>query len=258
MNLDRRLPVVLVPGSITPAELSYRNLLQELGDEVHVVPKELEVYASDAPPPGYGLDAEAKGIRRAADDADFDTFHLVGYSGGGASSLAFTAKHPEMVRSLALVEPAWIGNEGWTPDERAYWDEIYRINTLPPDKQMEGFMRLNAGRGKVSPPSGPQPDWMAKRPAGVRAITRAFEEYDLDVESLRRFNRPVYIAVGGLSHPSEMRKAERLSTIFPEASVEVYEERHHMDPPHRGEAARFAKALRDLWDNAERRRARAA
>ncbi|HEX2986830.1 MAG TPA: alpha/beta hydrolase [Chloroflexota bacterium] len=247
---ERRLPVVFVPGGVLPAELSYGKLLPELGDQVDFVLKDLEVYAGDVPPADYELGLEAEAIEQAADDAGFDTFHLVGYSGGGASALVFTAGYPDRVRSLALVEPAWIGNEGWTTDEAAYWQKIALLMTLQPDERMEGFARLNTGSGKVIPRLGPQPDWMAKRPAGLEAMTRAFERSFLDVESLRNFHRPVYVAVGGLSHPAERDKAERLSSVFPDIQVEVYQDRHHMDPPQRAEAARFARALHELWRRA--------
>ena len=33
-------------------------------------------------------------------DAEFDRLHLVGYSAGGASCLAFTAQHPDRLQSL--------------------------------------------------------------------------------------------------------------------------------------------------------------
>lgn len=258
MSGQERLPVVFVPGGIMPAQLSYANVLAELGGEFDVVLKDLELYAGDRPPANYDLGMEAEGIKRAADQAGFETFHLVGYSGGGASSLVFTSRYPERLRSLALIEPAWIGNQGWTPDENAYWQEIYRLMDLPPADRMEGFARLNAGSGKMSPPSGPQPDWMAKRPAGIQAMNLAFRRADIDPERLRRFDRPVYLAVGGLSHPSELRKAERLAAIFPDARLDLYQERQHMDPPHRAEAARFTRALRELWSREEGERAKAA
>jgi len=57
----------------------------------------------------YGLETEVEGIRRLADRAGFETFHIVGYSAGGASSLAFASRYPERLRSLALMEPAWAG-----------------------------------------------------------------------------------------------------------------------------------------------------
>src|SRR6476660_8907166 len=100
----------MLPGGVLPASLAYEALLEELGDEVHAVAKELEVYADDAPPPGYTLDVEVAGILRCAEEVGFDRFHLVGYSAGGASSLAFAAVHPDRLSSLALFEPAWAGN----------------------------------------------------------------------------------------------------------------------------------------------------
>jgi pimeloyl-ACP methyl ester carboxylesterase len=59
-------------------------------------------------------------------------FHLVGYSGGGAASLPFAAGYPERLLSLALLEPAWTGNEGLGPEEQAVWREFDRISNSPP------------------------------------------------------------------------------------------------------------------------------
>ncbi len=102
-------PVVLVPGGVTPAALSYGPLLNVIGSQIQPILKDLEIYTTDAPPPDYDLKMEVEGIRRAADKAGLNRFHLVGYSGGGAIALAFTAQHPELLESLALIEPAWIG-----------------------------------------------------------------------------------------------------------------------------------------------------
>jgi pimeloyl-ACP methyl ester carboxylesterase len=90
-------PVVLVPGGVMPAAISYGPLLEVLEDEARVVPKDLEVYTTDAPPPNYRLDLEVDGINCAADAAGMNRFHLVGYSGGGACSLVFITRHPERV-----------------------------------------------------------------------------------------------------------------------------------------------------------------
>jgi hypothetical protein len=93
---------------------------------------------------------------------------------------------------------------------------------------------------------------MAKRPAGIRAFTRTFQTYDLDRESLRRFGQPVYYALGGLSNPAQYGEiAERLARVFDDFTLEVFEERHHFDPPHRIEPERLARSLRTLWERAE-------
>jgi pimeloyl-ACP methyl ester carboxylesterase len=248
-----RPQVILLPGGVLPADLAYGALLEALG-EAEAEAKELEIYAGDEPPSGYTLDVEGEGILRVAETSGFDRFHLVGYSGGGAASLAFAAKHPERLRSLALVEPAWAGNDGLDPAEEAVWREYERIMVLPPEEMMSAFVRTNLGPGvePPPPPPGPQPPWMAKRPAGLKALIRAFRTGELDLDALRGLQAPVYFALGGLSNPDQYAKiAARLAGVFPDFSLEVFEECHHFEPPHRFEPERLASSLRDLWARAE-------
>ena len=115
--MSTRHAVVLLPGAVLPAEPAYAALLQVLGERVTAVAKDLEVYSGEEPPPDFGLDTEVEGTLRVADAHGFDRFHLVGYSGGGASSLAFAAAHGERLLSLALLEPAWAGNERTAAEE---------------------------------------------------------------------------------------------------------------------------------------------
>lgn len=243
-------PVILLPGVVLPAALAYPGLVAALGDGFECVPKELELYSGTEPPKSYGLDTEVEGITRAAERSGFERFHLIGYSGGGASSLAFAATHPTRLLSLALLEPAWAGNEGLGPEEQALWAQFDRIKTLPPDRRMPAFMRAQvaADTPLPPPPDGPQPPWMARRPAGVLAFLEALQTTQLDLDALRTFERPVYYAVGGRSNPDYfVRQADRLSTVFADFTVEVYDDRHHFDPPHRAEPARLAAALTRMW-----------
>src|SRR5213592_695407 len=112
-----------------PAEPAYAKLLEVLGDRVDAVAKDLEVYSGDQPPPDYSLATEAQGLLREADQRGFERFHLVGYSGGGASSLVFAALHGERLLSLALLEPAWAGNDR-TPTEEALWLRFRALESL--------------------------------------------------------------------------------------------------------------------------------
>jgi hypothetical protein len=67
-----------------------------------------------------------------------------------------------------------------------------------------------------------------------------------------KFARPVYFAVGGRSNPDYfLRMGQRLAHVFPDFTLDVFEDRHHFDPPHRVEPARLAVALRSLWTRAE-------
>jgi pimeloyl-ACP methyl ester carboxylesterase len=244
----------MLPGGVLPASLAYEALLDELGDHVHAVAKELEVYAGDLSPDGYTLDLEVAGILRCADEVGFDRFHLLGYSGGGASSLAFAAVHPDRLRSLALFEPAWAGNEDLSPEEAAVWPEFERIAELPPNEMMLAFMakQLRPGVEPPAPPPGPPPPWMSSRPAGLRAFIHTFTTGELDLDALRRFDRPVYFGLGGLSNPAYYgRMADRLAGVFTDFTLEVFEARHHFDPPHRIEPERVSASLRGVWGRAE-------
>lgn len=101
-------------------------------------------------------------------------------------------------------------------------------------------------------PVGDRPSWMATRPAGIRALIKDFEVYLLDRERLAAFKRPVLFVLGNLSNRDQYGDiAERLSTEFRDYRVEVFEERHHFDPPHRVEPERLAALLHEHWTRAE-------
>jgi pimeloyl-ACP methyl ester carboxylesterase len=244
---------ILLPGGVMPADLAYGSLIEELGEAVNVIAKDLEIYAGPEPPAGYTLDHEIAGILRTARDAGFDRFHLVGYSGGGASSVAFAAKHPERLLSLALFEPSWLGNDDLSSEEQDVWRECDRIATLPSAEMMPAFVAIQLAAGVEPPPRppGPPPPWMATRPAGLRTFIGTFRSSTLDLHNLHAFKQPVYFALGGRSNPSYYaRMAERARAIFPNFTLEVFDERHHFDPPHRIEPERTARALRAHWARA--------
>jgi pimeloyl-ACP methyl ester carboxylesterase len=242
--------VVLLPGAVLPSELAYAGLVDLLGVEVTTIVKDLEVYREDSPPAGYSLDTEVDGALREADARGWTRFHMVGYSGGGAAALACAASNPARLLSLSLLEPAWGGSWGWSPEHERLWAQYDELAELPHEQFMAAFMRLQV-RSDVqlpAPPSSPPPSWMKKRPAGIRALMRTFETYDLDRDALAQFDRPVYFALGGLSNPDQFGEiAGRLGNVFSDFTLEVFAERHHFDPPHRNEPRRLADSLRAIW-----------
>jgi pimeloyl-ACP methyl ester carboxylesterase len=242
-------PVILLPGGVDPARVSYAPLLKTLKCHSHIILKDLEVYATGTVPTDYTLETEIEGIKRMAEAAAIERFHLVGYSGGGSVSLAFAAKYPERLLSLALIEPAWVGNQDRSLEDEIYWAEIDHVLALPLDERMSAFMRVQLRPGVAMPlmlPTLALP-WMAMRPKGVETMHRAFKAYHLEQQHLRCFQQPVYLAFGSLSNQIEERKADLLSNVFANIQVEAYEGLHHLNPPHRGAPERFATALCKLW-----------
>jgi pimeloyl-ACP methyl ester carboxylesterase len=250
---DGRIRVILLPGITAPAALGYAPLLRALGDSVNAATKELEVYATETPPAGFSIEDEVEGIARAANAAGFDRFHLYGYSGGGASALAYVATYPERVLSLAMDEPG----SDFSPAHRAAMrDEMERLSHLPPaDRQREALQQVLApGVTVPPPPPGPPPAWMAKRPAGTEAFVNAIIRFQLDPDRLRAFEQPVYFSYGSLSNPAEFEPMrDRLAALFPDFTAELYEGASHLNTSHQREPARVAAALQQLWQRAESR-----
>ncbi len=247
-----RLPVVFVPGGVTPVRLSYAPLLAELDGEIEPVFKELEVYSGPTPPAGYSMEMEVDGLERTVDDAGLETFHLVAFSGGGAVSLDFVARHPERVRSLAIFEPANVMGE--RDEYERSWDARFEgeLARVPPDRMVAEFTRLQVQPGvELPPPVSPAPDWMALRPAGLNALMAAFHRDTLDRQLLRNFRSPVYLAYGELTADFMFHRVQILAGLLPDIWVQAYAGVHHFGPPQRTQPARYAQALRQLWARAE-------
>jgi len=249
-----RQAAILLPGIVTPAELAYGDLHRLLEPSGTVLLRELAIYDGGAPPTDYSLETEITAVLKTADAAGLDRFHLGGYSAGGAIAAAFAARHPDRLASLTLMEPAWFGNEGQSEEERNVRDAIDATTKLPAEAAIPAFARLNIAEGAQVPPPPPggPPPWMRHRPAAIRAIGPAFRDQYLDLDALRKFDRPVLFIRGGLSNPAiYLRVQERAAAVFPDFSVELFEDRHHFDPPHRAEPQRTAKLLQAFWDRAE-------
>ena len=242
--------VLLLPGVVLPASPAYGALLAALPEGTNAVAKDLELYAAGEPPAGYTLDVEGEGILRAATEAAFERFHLVGYSAGGAAALRFATLQPERLLSLTLLEAAWAGNEGRAPAEQELQAEFERAMALPAEERMRPFVRLQlaAGVEPPPPPPGPPPPWMASRPAGVAAVMAAFAACELDLAPVIGARLPVLYVLGGRSNPAWFAAmADRLAAVLSDFTLEVFEDRHHFDPPHRAEPERLARTLAAFW-----------
>ena len=156
-----------------------------------------------------------------------------------------------------LIEPAWAGWSDLSPEESAVYERIGEVMQLSDGAElMREFIRVQLASGTPPPerPAGPQPPWMARRPAGLQALMGAFDAASLDLSALRTFDRPVCFMQGGRSNPDlYARIGDRLAAVFSDYRVELYAERHHFDPPHRTEPGRVADSLRTLWERTDAR-----
>ena len=240
--------VVALPGGVNPAELRYAPVQAALGDAVRLHWKDLEVYAGDTPPAGYSIQMEVDGLARFADSLGFERFHLLGYSGGGFVSLAFAGAHPERLRSLALFEPASVPGP-LSHDEAVLATRLSeQLQGLDGEAFMRAFMTLQLRPGVVMPPppSPPLP-WMAKRPAGLTAMMRAFPAHPFDRDLLRRCSAPVFVGHGALTGEQEEIRAGVLARLLPDVHVRRFDGVHHFVPADKLYTPEHLQELRDLW-----------
>ena len=136
----QKLPVLFLPDSLLPVEIAFKYVLESFQGDIEVILKDLEVYKKSIPPVTYSLDTEISGIKETIGDR---VVHLVGFSGGGAIGLGFLTKYPDQVKSLALIEPAWVGNEDLSQFEMEYWLQMDKIWKLPIEERMNAFVHQN-------------------------------------------------------------------------------------------------------------------
>lgn len=240
--------VIALPGGVMPAAQRYESLIRAVAGRANVHTKDLEVYASEAPPDGYSVDLEIEAVSRFADALGLDRFHLLGYSGGGFVSLAFAGAHPERLLSLALFEPAFIPGR-LSPAEAELYERLDReLAGKSGPEFMRAFVSLQVKPGvEVPPPAGPPPPWMQKRPAGLAAMLKAFGAHPFDRERLRRCEFPVFFGYGDQTGDHEEIRAGILARLLPDLHVRRFAGVHHFVPPEAIYSAPHIAALEQLW-----------
>ncbi len=115
-------PVVLVHGW-TGSSYDWNKLVPLLAEKRRVIAYDQTGFGkSDKPAIAYRLDTFTGLLGRVTDELGLESFHLVGNSMGGHIAAAYALKHPERVRSLALLDAAgvkegapWVFNAGRFP-----------------------------------------------------------------------------------------------------------------------------------------------
>jgi len=122
-------PLVLLHG-FGASSYSWREVLPDLARDYRVVALDLNGFGyTDRPKERehYTREGQVQMILATLDVLGIDSAHFVGHSYGGALTFALTAKHPERVRSMILVDPA----SPEYPTKRRKWFAGARPITYP-------------------------------------------------------------------------------------------------------------------------------
>ena len=233
--------------------MTYARLTRALGTGVTVIAKDPECFAEPSPE-GYTLESEMAGLIRTTAAAGIDCYHLLGYSVGGGLALVFALAHPKRITSLTLIEPAWIGNAIGGEAEAEYLANVDRVMELPVPERgpaLLAAMEPPSDSGRTAPSLPPPPPWLGDRAARFALLWSALRNTNLNLAALRDLRVPLYLPVGGRSHPRFMSAAHELAARCPSAVIDCYPESSHLDPPHVAETNRFVASLHAMWRSTE-------
>jgi pimeloyl-ACP methyl ester carboxylesterase len=152
-------------------------------------------------PPGYSLSTESESLNNTLNGLDLnEPFDIVAWSFGAEISLDYALNHPDMVRTLTLIEPpaVWVFG-GKDPEDEAFrrMQEMGRtIRGSVTEEQLMIFLH-DAGivPEDVDPRTLPQwSGWNIHRQSLLN--TMASMEHKDDPARLRNFERPVLLVKG--------------------------------------------------------------
>jgi pimeloyl-ACP methyl ester carboxylesterase len=109
-------------------------------------------------PPGraYGMSREVEAVTAAASG---DPVHVFGFSAGGTVALAAALALAGTLRSVTVLEPAFIGDDDWDAAEAAWRSRLGDVAALPPAERMTAFRPLLMRPGLQPPPPRKLPRW---------------------------------------------------------------------------------------------------
>lgn len=173
---------------------------------------------------GSSVDEWAEALLESTDD---DELAVIGASMGGYVALAMARKAPERVRGLLLVGSR-VGAD--TPERRAVREE--QIRTL----RREGI--------EAWAPSAPAPPPQERTVDELVRAVQALRDRPDSTELARRFEGPLWIAVGDADPFLPVDEAREIVEAAPNGRLEIFEDTGHF--PSRDRPDRFNELLREF------------
>jgi len=194
-----------------------------------------------APGDGYDMGVE---VAPVAEAAGAGPVHLAGFSAGATVALAAALAIGESVRSLALLEPAFIGDDDWDPAEAEWRTAIASLRAADGPEQAAAFRDMQMAPGEAAPPSRRPVAWDFRDDLLGTMLSghTGFESSDL-----ARIGVPVVLVRGGRSAARFGLVGRRLAEVCPDFRESVFPELHHFAPPFRDDPGQLADVLRSFW-----------
>lgn len=234
-------PIVLVHGSISDYR-EWSNQMAPFAQHYRVVAYSRRYHWPNLPP---GKDADSS-VERQADDLaaiiqamGIAPAHIVGHSYGGAVALNLTLRHPELVRTLVLAEPAVSGvlrgtteNDAVSKESQAVRAEMKKTFASGDAEQIVRTYAARVAPGEFEKAS---PEVRQMLVANVPAFQLDFTSHrsPFTCDDARRIAVPVLIVSGDRSPKGLQRIAEEAAHCMQAARlVKIPQATHWMQHDH--------------------------
>lgn len=230
-------PTVLVHGSLVDHH-TWDSVLPLFRQSLEILVYDRRNHGQSAGPPRtHPVRDDAADLAALLESLDLFPVHVVAHSYAGAVALRLAIDRPEMVRSLALHEPPFVGllslDPATAPEAERLLAEVRSIQARVRSGDTEG-----AARAIVDSFSGHEAAWGRLSPK-TRAIFRSLadrwsEELDdpeairPDVDALGELLTPVFLTSGGLSPPPVRRINSVLAGTLRNVTVRELENAGHV------------------------------
>ena len=231
----------LSPG--TPAERSTELVARALEGRAEIVPKPLEVWA-EGPLVSYTLDDEVEGVRRVAERRGWSRFHIFGFSAGATVALMCAHRLRSSVATVALIEPATIGDDDWSLGEADWRARIKAIFERPPVARQCAFRRAMMHPDEAVPQPPPPLSGSGER---GRLLEVALATTGYRSSDWAALTQPLLVVTCGRSHPRNAEVSARLCEVVPNAAAATFPSLSHLQPPQRHDPERLSALLIELW-----------
>ncbi|MBW8640509.1 alpha/beta hydrolase [Hoeflea sp. WL0058] len=234
-------PVVVALHSSASSGAQWRTLAVDCAGQMEVIAPDL---------PGYGQasltrDISQKGVAAAAApvieliERNGKPVHLVGHSNGAGVALKIAMVRPDLVKSLALYEPATFHflNHGCSID-RALFRQISRLAGLVsvslafgnPDRGMRAFINFWNGDGAwESLPDKSRNKFASQARSIIADFNGGFAE-SWSLKDLGAINLPTLMMSGGRSPDIAERVTSHITSAFRDVRTEAFPALGHMAP----------------------------
>lgn len=218
----------------------WRGVLGELGDKYHTLTPDLWGHGKTSfwPDPDTLLhDHQADLVKRILDETGIGEFDLIGHSYGGGTAIRFVLEHPEMVRSLVLIEPMVacllreLGETDALDELEGIQDDFReRLAKDGPEAAWKGFLDFRNEPGTWDGYAEKTRQNFIRRTPAQLANFNANANNRTTLADLKSIEKPTLVIRGVDTSLYDMRMSEIVAKNIPGARFLILEDAGHMSP----------------------------